>query len=97
MMNTSRDKMPSNTSMRGMDAAQQCAFPFPPPISTAAPAQQTNWAYAALTIASNEAIADSGATLIFIMDDTPVYNKQKMMCPLKVALADGHRVMSTHV
>jgi hypothetical protein len=73
----------------GYNSKNGNAFPFPPPISTAAPAQQSKWAYAALTIASNEAIADSGATLIFIMDGTPVNNKQKMTCPLKVALADG--------
>ena len=48
-------------------------------------------------IASNEAIADSGATQIFVMDGIPVHNKQKTMCPLKVALADGRRVMSTHM
>jgi hypothetical protein len=53
--------------------------------------------YAVMTIASNEAIADSGATQIFVMDGTPVHNKQKTMCPLKVALADGRRVMSTHM
>ncbi len=46
-------------------------------ISTAAPAQQTKWAYAALTIASNKAIVDSGATQIFVMDGMPVHNKQK--------------------
>ncbi len=53
--------------------------------------------YTAMTIASNEAIADSGATQIFVMDGTPVHNKQKTTCPLKVALADGLRVMSTHM
>jgi hypothetical protein len=57
------------------------AFPFPPPISTAAPAQQSKWAYAALTIASNKAIADSGATQIFVMDGTPVHNiKKQRVC-----------------
>jgi hypothetical protein len=73
------------------------AFPFPPPISTAAPAQQSKLAYATLTIASNKAIADSGTTQFFVMDGTPVHNKQKTTCPLKVALADGRRVMSTHM
>ncbi len=73
------------------------AFPFPPPISTAAPAQQSKWAYTAFTIASNNAIADSGATQIFVMDGMPVHNKQKTTCPLKFALADGHWVMSTHM
>ncbi len=73
------------------------AFPFPPLILTAAPAKQSKWAYAALTIASNKAIAYSGAIQIFVMDGTPVHNKQKMMCPLKVVLADGRPVMSTHM
>ncbi len=50
-----------------------------------------------MTIASNEAIADSGATQIFVMDGTPVHNKHKTTCPLKIALADGRRVMSTHM
>ncbi len=43
------------------------------------------------------AIADSGATQIFIMEGTPVKNKRPTRCPLKVALADGQKVMSTHV
>ena len=65
--------------------------------SSFAPRQQSKWAYAAMTITSNEAIADLGATQIFIMDGTPVHNKQKTMRPLKVALADGRRIMSTHM
>jgi hypothetical protein len=73
------------------------AFPFPPPILIAALAQQSKWAYTALTIASNKVITDSGATQIFIMDGTPVHNKQKTTCPLKVALVDGRRLMSTHM
>ena len=31
------------------------------------------------------------------MDSTPVHNKQKTTCPLKVALADGRWLMSTHI
>jgi hypothetical protein len=31
------------------------------------------------------------------MDGTPVHNKQKTTCPLKIALADGRQVMSTHM
>ena len=50
-----------------------------------------------MTITLNEAIADSGATQIFVMDGIPVHNKRKTMCPLKVALADGWRVMSIHM
>ena len=65
--------------------------------SSFAPRQELKWAYAAMTIASNEAIADLGATQIFVMDSIPVHNKQKTTCPLKVALANGHGVMSTHM
>jgi hypothetical protein len=50
-----------------------------------------------MTIASSEAIADSGATQIFVMDGIPVHNRRKTTCPLKVALANGRRVMSTHM
>jgi hypothetical protein len=54
--------------------------------SSFAPCQESKWAYAAMMIASNEAIADSGATQIFVMDGIPVHNKRITMCPLKVAL-----------
>ncbi len=64
----------------------------PPPIQHAAFPL-----FAAMTIASNAAIADSGATQIFVMDGIPVHNRRKTTCPLKVALADGRRVMSTHM
>jgi hypothetical protein len=50
-----------------------------------------------MTIASSEAIADSGATQIFVMDGIPVHNRRKTTCPLKVPLADGRQVMSTHM
>ena len=79
----------SNVS-NGLTTSLESAF------SSFAPWQQSRWAYAAMTIASNEAIADLGATQIFIMDGTPVHNKQKTTCPLKVTLADGGTVMSTH-
>ena len=65
--------------------------------SSFAPQQASKWAYAAMTIASNEAIADSGATQIYVMDGIPVHNRRKTTCPLKVALADRWRVMSTHM
>ncbi len=42
-------------------------------------------------------IADSGATQIFVMDGTPVVNKRPTTRPLKVALADGRLVTSTHM
>ena len=76
----------SNGSTRSLKSA----------FSLFAPKQQSKWAYATMTIASNEAIADLGATQIFIMDGTPVHNKQKTTGPLKVTLADGGTVMWTH-
>ena len=65
--------------------------------SSFAPRQELKLAYAEMTIASNEAITDSGATQIFVMDGISVHNQQKTTCLLKVALADGRRVMSTHM
>jgi hypothetical protein len=55
------------------------------------------FANAAMPASPQVAIADSGATQIFIMEGTPVNNKRPTDCPLKVALADGRRVMSTHI
>jgi hypothetical protein len=52
---------------------------------------------AVFTITPNDAIADLGATQIFVIEGTPVLNKQITTCPLSVALADGCRVMSTHM
>ena len=46
---------------------------------------------------TKHAIADSGATQIFVMDGTPVINKRPTTQPLQVALADGCQVMSTHM
>ncbi len=44
-----------------------------------------------------DAIADSGTTQIFVMEGTPVISKRKTTQPLKVALANGRQVMSTHI
>ncbi len=43
------------------------------------------------------AIANLGATQNFVMDGTPVNNKQPTTQPLRVALVDGCQVMSTHM
>jgi hypothetical protein len=56
-----------------------------------------NHAYAAMMTSMDDAIADSGATQIFIMEGTPMHNKQGTTCPLKVMLADGRHIMSTHM
>jgi hypothetical protein len=55
----------------------------------------------ALTVASvtprtKDAIANSGMTQIFVIENTPIINKHITRSPLKVALADGHEVFSTH-
>jgi hypothetical protein len=56
-----------------------------------------NFVGAAFCLHTTDAIADLGATQIFVMEGTPVINKRVMTWPLKVALADGLQVMSTHM
>jgi hypothetical protein len=51
----------------------------------------------ALTIAANEAIADTGTTAIFIMDDAEVNNKHVVEKPLKIKLPNGTTIWSIHV
>jgi hypothetical protein len=51
----------------------------------------------ALTIAANQAIAETGATSIFIMDGAIVDNKRVMVSPLIINLPDGKKIQSTHV
>ncbi len=46
---------------------------------------------------TKHAIANSGATQIFVMDGTSVINKRPTTIPLRVALADGRQVVSTHM
>jgi hypothetical protein len=52
---------------------------------------------AAFCLTTDDAIADSGATQIFAMDGTPVINKRVTMRLLKVSLANGHQMVSTHM
>ena len=59
--------------------------------------QTENAGFAGLCLDTNNAITDSGATQIFVMDGTPVINKCPTTHPLKVALADGRIVLSTHM
>ena len=51
----------------------------------------------AVSIASTEAIADSGATSIFLRDNVNVANKRHASKPLVINLPDGRKVKSTHV
>ena len=51
----------------------------------------------AMSIATNQAIADTGATSIFIMDGVDVVNKRPATTPLIINLPDGRKVHSSHV
>jgi hypothetical protein len=51
----------------------------------------------ALTNAENQAIADTEATSIFIMEGADVANKRIATAPLTINLPDGKRIQSTHV
>jgi hypothetical protein len=51
----------------------------------------------ALTLATNQAIADTGATSIFKMDGAPVNNKRVTQTPLTINLPDGKKIYSTHI
>jgi hypothetical protein len=51
----------------------------------------------AIAIAALHAIADTGATSIFIMKETPVKNLCQMDNPITVSLPDGTKVSSTHI
>ena len=51
----------------------------------------------AITIAPSHAIADTGATSIFVMDGVDVENKRVAIRPLTINLPDGRKVKSTHV
>jgi hypothetical protein len=62
-------------------------------ISSSAPA----FAGAIFKLKPNDAIADSDATQIIVMDGTPIINKHRKTCPLKVSLANGRKVTSTHM
>jgi hypothetical protein len=50
----------------------------------------------AITIAPTHAVADTGATSIFVMDGVDVANKRVATKPLTVNLPDGRKVKSTH-
>jgi hypothetical protein len=58
---------------------------------------QSEFSGATFCLNIKDAIADSGAMQIFVMEGTPVINKRRMTQPLKVALANGRQVMSTHM
>ena len=51
----------------------------------------------AVTIATNQVIADTGATSIFIMEEANFDNKRIAKDPFTINLLDGKKVVSTHV
>jgi hypothetical protein len=50
-----------------------------------------------ITIAMMHAIANTGATSIFIMDGVDVVNKWVSPKPLTINMSDGHKVKSAHI
>ncbi len=53
--------------------------------------------YANMLIDVLHAIADTGATSIFVMEGTPMENIKPTMSPITINLPDGERVRSTHM
>jgi hypothetical protein len=51
----------------------------------------------ALRIAASQAIADTGATSIFVMEGINVKNKRPVTKPLMINLPDGRQVKSMHI
>ena len=51
----------------------------------------------AMTIATSELIADTGATSIFIMEGVGVKNKRPAIKPLTINLPDGRQIKLTHI
>ncbi len=52
--------------------------------------------YPNMLIEMSHAIADTGATSIFVMEGTPMENVQPTAHPITINLPDGKKVMSTH-
>jgi monoamine oxidase len=52
--------------------------------------------YAHMLIEMTHAIADMGATSIFVMEGTPMENIRPTLDPITINLPDGKKVMSTH-
>jgi hypothetical protein len=50
-----------------------------------------------MTITTHMAIANTGATSIFIMEGTDMANRQVAQKPLTINLPNGNKVMSTHI
>ena len=77
-------------------AASNVSLPRLAQVCSATPAP-TDQVISAVTIARDHAIADTGATSIFIMDGVDVINKRVASKPLTINLPDGKKVQSSHV
>ncbi len=77
-------------------AASNVSLPRLAQVCAATPAP-TDQVISAVTIARDHAIADTGATSIFIMDGVDVINKRVASKPLTINLPDGKKVQSSHV
>jgi hypothetical protein len=51
----------------------------------------------ALTIAALQAVADTGATSIFVMEGVDIENKRPATKPLTINLPDGRQVKPMHI
>ncbi len=51
----------------------------------------------AMLIKLSHAVANTGATSVFIMDGTPTKNKQPAMQPIQISLPNGRKVITTHI
>ena len=51
----------------------------------------------AMQIASTHAVADTGATSVFVMAGAPVKNIRMATKSIQISLPDGTKIVSTHI
>jgi hypothetical protein len=86
MLNAATKRLESRRAQTSIAATARQMFGNPMP-------QYLN----ALTITTSQAIADTGATSIFIMEGINVKNKKPATKLLTINLPDGRQVKSTHI
>ena len=64
---------------------------------TPAISNATNHLALGLMISPSHAIADTGATSLFLTKDTPCLNRRRTSTPLTVTLPDGRKIVSSHI
>jgi hypothetical protein len=50
-----------------------------------------------MQIAPTHVVADTGATLVFVMSGTPAKNIRVVTMPIQISLSDGTKITSTHI